>query len=330
MKKIIVFGATGKIGAYFVDYCNSNLNKKEFEIVAVGRKNTDFFKKNSIEYIQCDITNKSDFNLLPADNVYAIVNFTGILPAYIHEFNPNLYVNTNIVGSINILEYARKIKADRVLYTQTWAVQSAYWGKTEILSPTMPKNYLYTGDHAFYTITKDMIEESMKFYYQEYGIGAFVFRLPNVYLYNPNKSYYVDGIEKKIGYRYMIDEASKGHDIEMWGNPNSFKDVLYVKDLCQMMYKSMFVNKKIGVYNAGTGIRTSLKNQIEGIIEVFSPNLKSKIIERPDKSNYNSFVMDITNAKEELGYEPKYFYKEYLNDYKKEMTLKRFDELWMK
>ena len=40
--------------------------------------------------------------------------------------------------------------------------------------------------------------------------------------------------------------------------------------------------------------------------------------------------MDITNAKEELGYEPKYFYKEYLNDYKKEMTLKRFDELWMK
>ena len=92
----------------------------------------------------------------------------------------------------------------------------------------------------------------------------------------------------------------------------------------------MFYNKKIGVYNAGTGIRTSLKNQIEGIIEVFSPNLKSKIIERPDKSNYNSFVMDITNAKEELGYEPKYFYKEYLNDYKKEMTLKRFDELWMK
>lgn len=330
MRKVVVFGATGNIGIYFVDYCKNHLNLDEYEIIAVGRKKTDYFKKNNIEYIQCDITNKDNFSILPNDDIYAIVNLTGILPAYLHEFNPLLYVNTNIVGSINILEYARSTKANRVLYTQTWAVQSGYWGNSEILSPELPKNYLYTGDHAFYTITKDMVEESMKFYYQEYGVGCFVFRLPNVYLYNPNKSYYVDGIEHKIGYRYMIDEAIKGHNLELWGNPNSFKDVLYVKDLCQMMFKSLLVKQKYGIFNAGTGMKTTLKEQIEGILKVFSPKSDWKIMEKPDKSNFCSFVMDITNAQNELGYEPQYGYIEYLEDYKKEMSLKRFDELWEK
>ena len=38
--------------------------------------------------------------------------------------------------------------------------------------------------------------------------------------------------------------------------------------------------------------------------------------------------MDISNAKEELHYEPKYDYISYLEDYKKEMQEKRFQELW--
>jgi UDP-glucose 4-epimerase len=37
--------------------------------------------------------------------------------------------------------------------------------------------------------------------------------------------------------------------------------------------------------------------------------------------------MDITNAREELGYEPQYYYLDYLKDFKKEMELNRFAEL---
>ena len=44
MKKIVIFGATGNIGAYLVDYCYQHINKKQYEIVAVGRKQTDYFK----------------------------------------------------------------------------------------------------------------------------------------------------------------------------------------------------------------------------------------------------------------------------------------------
>jgi len=127
----------------------------------------------------------------------------------------------------------------------------------------------------------------------------------------------------------MIERAQKGENIEMWGNPNAFKDILYVKDLCQMMYKALFADVNGGTYNAGTGIKTTLREQIQGMIDVFSTeDNKSEIIEVPDKPTFDSFVMDISNAKEELGYRPEYTYIKYLEDYKKEQQAKRFDDMW--
>ena len=131
--------------------------------------------------------------------------------------------------------------------------------------------------------------------------------------------------KKYISYRYIIQRAIEGKDIEMWGNPNFGKDIIYVKDLCQMIFKSLWVNINTGTYNAGTGIKTTMREQIEGIIKVFSPkDNPSKIIECPNKKDCDDFVMDIQNAKEELGYEPEYDYLKYLEDYKKEMKLNRF------
>ena len=152
-----------------------------------------------------------------------------------------------------------------------------------------------------------------------------------MYLYNPQQYYYVDGIKKPISYRYMIERVSSGEDLEMWGNPDAFKDILYVKDLCKMMFLALFADVDGGLYNAGTGVKTTLRQQIEGIIEVFSPEpSKTRIIERPEKPTFTSFVMDIDNMRKELGYEPEYNYLDYLKDYKKERELKRFDALWGK
>ena len=330
MKKVIVFGATGYVGAYLIDYLLQNM-PAEYEMIAVGRRNLEFFSDARIKTCKVDICNGSDFDRLPTEDVYAVINLTGLLPAYYSEFDPFEYVETNIKGSLRILEYARKNNADRVLYTQTWADQGGYWGKEEVLSPKLPRNLIYTGDHAFYAITKCMIVDTMEHYKQEYGIKNFIFRLPNVYLYAPLKTYFVDGLERKIAYRYMIDQASQGKDIEMWGDPDAFKDILYIKDLCKMMYLALTADVNGGTYNAGTGIRTTLREQIQGIIDVFAPEpSKAKIIERPEKPSFTSFVMDIDNARIELGYEPEYTYKKYLEDYKKEQKLKRFDTLFEK
>ena len=67
------------------------------------------------------------------------------------------------------------------------------------------------------------------------------------------------------------------------------------------------------------------KEQIEGIIAVFSPSDKpSNIVYCPEKRNCDDFVMDITNITEDLDYHPQYDYLSYLEDYKKEMERNLF------
>lgn len=331
MKKVLVFGATGHMGAYTLDYMQEHFNPKEFEIIAVGRKQTDFFKKQGIDYYQVDVTDKKAFKILPTNNIYAVVCFVGVMPAAMEGYNPYPYIDVNVNGILNILEYCRINQVDRILYTQTEADLSGHWEKNVVLKPDMPRKFNYKGNYSLYIITKCTGMDLIESYYQNYGLKRFIFRLPTVYHYRPDPYFYQNGERKLLGYRHLINQALTGEPIEMWGDPSLAKDIVYVKDFAQMIYKAILSDKEGGTYNVGTGKAISLEEQIKGIIEVFSPKGKvSTIIPCSDKPDSRSFVMDIENAKADLGYEPRYSYKEYLQDFKKEMELDRFAELWEK
>lgn len=324
-KKIIVLGSAGNLGMYFMDYLNDNLDFKKYEVIATGTKDEYPYEFYKGKYIKVDITKKEDFEKLPKENIHAVVDFAGILPAYLKKDDPNKYIDVNIKGTLNVLNYCVQAKVDRIAYTQTWADLNGYLKDKKPLKPDLLRKPIFVGDHAIYTVTKCAAVDLIECYHQMYGIKNFIFRLPNIYLYSPEMYYYVNGEKKFISYRYLIQRAIEGKDIEMWGNPDLGKDVIYVKDLCQMIFKSLFVQLQTGVYNAGTGVKTTMREQIEGIVKVFSPKDKpSKIIECPEKKDCDDFVMDIENAKKELGYEPKYDYISYLEDYKKEMKQNKF------
>lgn len=331
MKKVIVFGATGHLGAYTVDYLKDNLNLDEFELIAIGRKDTNFYNKLGITYCQVDVTKKEQFERLPKDNVYAVICFVGIMPAAMEGYNPYKYIDINIKGMLNVLEYCRENSVDRIMFTQTEADLAGHWGRNVIIKPDMQRKFLYKGNYSLYVISKCTAVDLIESYYQNYGIKRFIFRLPTVYHYRPNPYFFKDGKKIMLGYRQIIDKAIKGEPIEMWGDPTLAKDIVYVKDFAQMIYKAILTDKDGGIYNVGTGKGVTLEDQINGIIEVFSPdNNKSKIIACPNKTDSRSFIMDIENAKNDLGYEPKYGYIDYLRDFKKEMELNRFVELWDK
>ena len=158
-----------------------------------------------------------------------------------------------------------------------------------------------------------------------YGIKTFIFRLPHIYLWSKNDSYSVKGVPHKMMHRIIIDNAIEGKTVEVWGDSSRKKDMVYVKDLCQMFYKACFVNRDYGFYNVGTGIGISLLEQIKGIVEVFgSEGKKSPIVMCPEKANAPQYIMDIKEAREELGYSPQYNYIEMLKDMKKEYESGRF------
>ena len=55
MKKIIIFGATGKVGNYVLLYANRFFQGTEYEVIASGRRKTDFFDSMGIPYYSADI-----------------------------------------------------------------------------------------------------------------------------------------------------------------------------------------------------------------------------------------------------------------------------------
>lgn len=324
-KKIIVFGASGDTGKYFIDYFNKNYSGDKYEIVATGMRETDYFDKINVRYYKVDITKEKEFEKLPTDNVYAVVDLAGLMPARMKGYNPYKYIEVNIIGNLNILEYCRKNNVDRILFSQSFGDIKDNAEKNILLKVDSPINFNYSTDHTIYVMTKNFATDMIKNYNKMYGLKAFIFRLPTIYLWSPIDSYYVDGRIRKIGYRTLIDKAISGEEIEVWGNPDRKKDMVYVKDFCQMLYKAIFVDRMFGYYNVGTGIGTTLLEQIKGIIEVFGEEKKSKIIMKPDKPNAPQYIMDIEPAKRELNYMPKYNYISMLKDLKKEMELKRFE-----
>lgn len=321
MNKIIVFGASGDTGKYFINYFLENYSGDNYQIIATGTRKTDFFSKIGVDYYQVDITKKEEFSKLPSD-VYAVVDLAGIMPARMEGYDPYRYIEVNIIGNLNILEYCRENHADRILFSQSFGDIKEHSEINPLLRVNMPRKFSYTTDHTVYILSKNFAVDLIENYHQLYGLKNFVFRLPTIYLWSPIDTYYVDGNKRKIGYRILIDKAIAGEEIEVWGDPSRVKDMIYVKDFCQMLYKTIFVDKEQGYYNVGTGIGTSLLDQIKGIIEVFSDeNNKSKFVFRPDKPNAPQYIMDIETAVRDLGYKPQYDYIHMLKDFKHEMNI---------
>jgi UDP-glucose 4-epimerase len=324
-KKVIVFGATGNLGAHI----SLHLKSIGYEVLAVGHRKNDnnFFEDYCIPYLSIDIEKAEEFEKLPKSGVFAVVHFAGVLPAVMKGFSATPYIQSIIQGTQNVLEYTRSVKADRIVFPQTLFDISYLFG-TKVPIPADSLRRVPEGDHWMYVIAKNAAVEMIEHYYQEYGIKRFILRLSRIYLYHPNPYTFTDGKKVMVSDRFLIYRAMKGADIEMWGDPNRLLETICMKDFLQIVEKSLSANVDGGIYNVGSG-GSSLKERIEGIVDVFSSkDHQSRIIERPDKPNGTQFVLDIRKTVNELGYVPHYSWHDYLLDFKKEMEEQRFAKIW--
>ena len=329
MKKIIIFGATGNVGSYVTKYASEFFVDKEYDVVATGRRNTDVFDQFGVQFVQVDMLNKEDFDKLPQEDVHAVILLAATIPSYMSDYSGEAYLRTNIMGTYNVLEYCRKVKADRILFSQTVFDVSLYSqaDPNYVIDPYDAPNFSYTGDHAMYVISKNTAIEMLKHYYEEYGIKYFVFRFPTIYEYSTFKYYYPNGVKTMRPLYRQIERAKNSEPLELWGDPNYSKDMVHVYDCAQMLCKACLVDRNTGVYNVGTGIPVTLQEQCQAIIDVFSPKDNPSTIEYHEGKSGGGFLMDITNAKEELGYEPVMDVHKLFEDYRYEEQFDRFKSL---
>lgn len=325
-KDIVVFGATGHLGTHIAVH----LKGLGYNVVAVGHRKSDngFFAERGIKYYSVDVSKAEDFCCLPHENVFAVVHFAGALPASMNGYHAEMYVSSIIQGTLNVLEYTRKVGADRIVFPQSlFDVSYLFGSKVPIPADSLRKAPM-KGDHAMYVIAKNAAVDMINHYYETYGIKRFILRLSRVYMYDPNPYTYTDGKKVLIMDRFFIYQAMKGNDIEVWGDPYRLLETCCVKDFLQIVEKSLVAEVDGGIYNIGSGGNTLLQ-RVKDIIDVFCPkDKKSKIILCPQKADSSQFVLDIRKTVSELGYEPKYTWKQYLLDFKKDMNEQPFALLW--
>ena len=328
MKRIILFGATGHVGSYMTLYAKNFFDGGEYEVIASGRrKEAKCFEKMGVQYISVDFTKSEDFDKLPQKDVYAVIDLAAEIPAYMDGYAPKKYLESIVYGTYNVLEYCRKVKADRILFSTTCFDIWEYPNDTVIM-PNMPLNFSYVGDHAMYVICKNTAIELIEHYHQQYGLKKFIFRFPTIYSYSSNHYIYPNGVKTLRPLYKIINQAMNSEEVECWGDPNYAKDMVHVYDVSQMFCKAILVDRNNGFYNCGTGVPVTLQEQMDAIIKVFSPIEKpSKIKYLLDKVAGGGVLMNVDNAKEELGYEPKYDVVALFEDFKKEMEIDRFGEL---
>lgn len=323
-KRVIVFGATGNLGAY----TSVHLKDLGYDVHAVGFRESDngFFESKGMKYYSVNITNKENFKILP-DDIYAVVHLAGELPSR-YIYSPSKLVSTIIEGTLNILDYMVGANGKKFVFPQTPFDQYQKHNTSEIIFADTPKTFPLTGDHSVYTIAKNAAVDIIDHYAATYDFLRFHLRFFTIYHYHPNPFHFSNYKKQMMPYRMLINRAMRSQDIEVWGDVSRSKEMVYVKDFTQIIQKCLESNGPGGMYNVG-GKAVSLEEQIDGIIQVFSPaNKKSNKIYKPEKSNSLLAKLDISKTEKELGYIQKYTYIDSLVDFKNEMLTEPFAQLW--
>jgi len=299
--RVLITG-TGFIGSYSA----AELLNRGDEVVSYGfyediTSMSNVINLNKIVQVKGDVLDfKSLKDAVVNNSVEAIVHTAAILIAGARE-NPLNAVKVNVLGTANVLEISRLTGVKKVIYTSSGNVYTMLNPYVEY-TPS-PDGLVKEDDHTFpgsvYGTTKLSSEYLGLNYHHLYGIDFISLRLPTVY----------GGWLGKMGLAGVIRDMCKAALTDEAIEVEEYKsEWLHVKDAAYAIALALHVkdtNSKI--YNIGTGEINSLAELHSLLKEATKKTLTNiKIKEVPRPIRYPS---DISRAKTELGFVPKYDFK---------------------
>ena len=293
--KYLVTGGAGFIGSNLVD----RLVDDGHEVIVIDNEsansNEKFFWNEGASNHKLDICEyESIFNLFEGvDVVFHLAAEARIQPSIV---NPRPTVNTNIIGTFNVLEASRHHDVKRVIYSST---SSAYGLKNSPpLREDMKKDCLTP-----YSVTKTCGEELCAMYTKLYGLETVSFRYFNVYgKRQPLKGHYapVVGI--------FLRQRRNGKPLTVIGDGLQRRDFTHVKDAVEANIRAAELeNKKcVGqLINVGTGQNFTILQLAKMISDNYT-------FVAPRKGESRETLANTDKLEEIFGWKPKSILEEYL------------------
>ncbi len=291
MKICLVTGGAGFIGSHL---CEALLNKGHYVICLdnffTGRiKNINHLRDNkNFEIIRHDIVDKI---LIETDWIF---NLACPASPIHYQFNPIKTVKTNVIGTLNMLGLAKRVKA-RMLQASTSEVygdptlhpqKEDYWGNVNPI-----------GIRSCYDEGKRIAETLCMDYHRQNKVDVKIIRIFNTY--GP-RMLQNDG---RVVSNFIV-QALKNEDITVYGEGTQTRSFCYVDDLINGILKMMEVENFTGPVNLGNPDEFKIIELAELIIKLTGS--KSKIVYKPlPPDDPKQRQPDITLAKEKLGWQPR-------------------------
>ncbi|MEO1032026.1 MAG: UDP-glucuronic acid decarboxylase family protein [Bacteroidota bacterium] len=310
MKKILVTGGAGFVGSHL---CERLLNEGN-EVICLdnyftgSKRNIEHLMDHHyFELVRHDITNPY---MVEVDEIYNLA--CPASPVH-YQYNPIKTVKTSVMGAINMLGLAKRVKA-KILQASTSEVYGdpnvhpqpeTYWGNVNPI-----------GLRSCYDEGKRCAETLFMDYHNQNKVNIKIIRIFNTY--GP-KMHPKDG---RVVSNFIV-QALKGDDITVFGDGTQTRSFQYVDDLIEGTVRMM--NSRdgfIGPVNIGNPTEFTMLQLADEVIELTGS--KSKITYLPlPKDDPMQRKPDISLAKRELdGWEPKVNLREGLNS-----TIEYFDKL---
>ena len=328
-KSILVFGAAGFMGTYLIDaLVKQNYAVTASDISNVGR---EFYKKKCVPYINVDITKSEDFGKLDPIAYDVVIHLAACQPANVSKenYDPKAYVTVNVIGTLNILQFCEKNKVGKIIYASSHRNTQGLWEDVEGLTEKDGRAIKFDTEYTMFSISESAAQDCVSYYNSQHGLKGIIFRLPPVYGYGPHTEIFKDGKPIKTGFQIFIDKAMACQPLEVWGDGNVGRDIVYVKDVIDAFQKAIQSDTAKGLYNITSGKKLTLMEEAQTIASVFwGDDSTPIIIEKPEIPNHiDSFYYDISKAKRELDWSPKFSFKDMLYDFIKEGESEKYSYL---
>ena len=342
MKTYLVTGGAGFIGANFVHYMFEKYNNNNIKIINVDALtyagNLENLKgienSKNYEFIKADICDKEKMEeIFKSNDIDYVVNFAAESHVDRSIQNPEIFVQSNVIGTLVLLNLAKKYwqqgdrfkQGKKFLQVSTDEVYGSLEDESEFFYETTPLD-----PHSPYSASKASADLLVKSYIDTYKFPANITRCSNNY--GPYQF-----PEKLIP--LMINNCLEGKNLPIYGDGKNVRDWLYVKDHAKAIDMVINDGKFGNVYNVGGHNEKKNIDIVNIILETLQEILPKNDIRRQHISkNLITYVEDRKGhdrryaiapdkIKKEIGWYPETCFDEGIK-----LTIKWYleNEAWMK
>ncbi|MCR4955287.1 MAG: NAD-dependent 4,6-dehydratase LegB [Lachnospiraceae bacterium] len=307
MKKVLVTGADGFIGSHLVE----SLMDKGYDVKAFTYYNSfnnwgwlDTFPKEKLKEIEIFSGDIRDPNgvreaMKGVDGVFHLAALIAIPFSY---HSPDSYVDTNIKGTLNVLQAARDLNTERIMVTST----SEVYGTAQYVP--IDEKHPYQGQSP-YSATKIGADRLAESFYRSFDLPVSIVRPFNTF--GPRQS-------ARAVIPTIITQLLAGNEEIKLGSLTPTRDFNYVKDTAAGFIAIAESDKTIGQeINIATQKEISIGDLAKEIIGQINPSAKIVCEEerlRPQKSEVNRLLGANAKIKELTDWKPQYTFAEGISE----------------